>query len=223
MTHSSHPYGFRLGITRDWRAQWFASDRKKYQSLLREDYYIRTFLEKELSSKMVSSILFERERDTLAITIKTARPGLIIGREGAGIEDLILRVKQFARKRGLNDLIKIRVEEVRYVEQDAVLVAESMVESLKRHMHPRRLIKHTVEKVMANRNVRGCRIAIAGRLGGSEIARREDVKRGNIPLQTLRADIDYAQKEAVLSYGTLGLKVWIYKGDIEREEKENKR
>ena len=218
MTHSSHPYGFRLGITRDWRTQWFASDRGKYRSLLREDYYIRTFLEKDLNNKMVSSILFEREQDTLVITIKTARPGLIIGREGAGIEDLISRAKCLARKRGLNDDIKIRVEEVRYVEQDAVLVAESIVESLKRHMHPRRLIKHTVEKVMANRNVRGCRITIAGRLGGAEIARSEDVKKGNIPLQTLRADIDYAQKEAVLPYGTLGIKVWIYKGEIEREQ-----
>ena len=223
MTHSSHPYGFRLGITRDWRTQWFAADRKKYQALLREDYYIRTFLEKELSNKMVSSILFERERDTLVITIKTARPGLIIGREGAGIEELIQRVKQFARKRGLNDLIKIRVEEVRYAEQDATLVAESIVESLKRHMHPRRLMKHTVEKVMANRNVRGCRVTIAGRLGGAEIARAEEVKKGNIPLQTLRADIDYAQKEAVLSYGTLGIKVWIYKGEIEPDTQEERK
>ena len=223
MTHSSHPYGFRLGITRDWRTQWFAGDRKKYQALLREDYYIRSFLEKELSNKMVSSILFERDRDTLVITIKTARPGLIIGREGAGIEDLILRVKQFARRRKLNDVIKIRVEEVRYVEQDAMLVAESMVESLKRHMHPRRLMKHTVEKVMANRNVRGCRMMISGRLGGAEIARREEVKKGNIPLQTLRADIDYAQKEAVLSYGTLGIKVWIYKGEIEQDKKEERK
>ena len=223
MTHSSHPYGFRLGITRDWRTQWFAADRKKYQALLREDYYIRNFLEKELSNKMVSSILFERERDTLVITIKTARPGLIIGREGAGIEELIQRVKQFARKRGLNDVIKIRVEEVRYAEQDATLVAESIVESLKRHMHPRRLIKHTVEKVMANRNVRGCRVTIAGRLGGAEIARVEEVKKGNIPLQTLRADIDYAQKEAVLSYGTLGIKVWIYKGEIEQDTQEERK
>ena len=222
MTHASHPYGFRLGITRDWRTQWFAGDRKKYQALLKEDYYIRTFLEKELSNKMVSSILFERDRDTLVITIKTARPGLIIGREGAGIEELILAVKQFARKRKLNDDIKIRVEEVRHVEQDAVLVAESIVESLKRHMHPRRLMKHTVEKVMANRNVRGCRIMISGRLGGAEIARSEEVKKGNIPLQTLRADIDYAQKEAVLSYGTLGVKVWVYKGEIQSDTNDTK-
>lgn len=221
MTHSSHPYGFRLGITRDWRTQWFAGDCKKYRELLKEDYYIRDFLEKDLSSKMVSSILFERERETLVITIKTARPGLIIGREGVGIEELISRIKQFARKKKLNDNIRVRVEEVRYVEQDATLVAESIVESLKRHMHPRRLMKHTVEKVMANRNVRGCRIVISGRLGGAEIARSEEVKRGNIPLQTLRADIDYAQKEAVLSYGTLGIKVWVYKGEIEQEKENN--
>ena len=220
MTHSSHPYGFRLGITRNWRTQWFARDRKKYKELLKEDYHIRTFLEKELSNKMVSSILFERERDMLVITIKTARPGLIIGREGTGIEELIARVKQFSRKNDLNDNIRIRVEEVRYVEQDAMLVAESIVESLKRHMHPRRLIKHMIEKVMANRNVKGCRITVSGRLGGAEIARSEEVKKGNIPLQTLRADIDYAQKEAVLSYGTLGIKVWIYKGEIEEEKEE---
>lgn len=218
MTHSSHPYGFRLGITRDWRTQWFTNDRKKYRALLKEDYHIRTFLEKELNNKMVSNILFEREKGVLIITIKTARPGLIIGREGTGIEDLINRVKQFSRKNNLNDNIKIRVEEVRYVEQDAMLVAESIVESLKRHMHPRRLMKHTVEKVMANRNVKGCRVTISGRLGGSEIARSEEIKKGNIPLQTLRADIDYAQKEAVMSYGTLGIKVWIYKGEIEKEE-----
>ncbi|MCY4577040.1 MAG: 30S ribosomal protein S3 [Candidatus Kaiserbacteria bacterium] len=222
MTHSSHPYGFRLGITRDWRTQWFAADRKKYRALLREDYHIRTFLEKELDNKMVSSILFERDRDTLVITIKTARPGLIIGREGVGIEELIQKVKQFSRRNGLNDLIKIRVEEVRHAEQDAMLVAESVVESLKRHMHPRRLIKHTVEKVMANRNVQGCRVTISGRLGGSEIARSEEVKKGNIPLQTLRADIDYAQKEAVLPYGTLGIKVWVYKGEIEQDNQERR-
>ena len=222
MTHSSHPYGFRLGITRGWRTQWFAGNPEKYRALLQEDYHIRNFLEKDLSNKMVSSILFERERETLVITIKTARPGLIIGREGVGIEELINRIKQFARKKSLNENIRVRVEEVRHVDQDATLVAESIVESLKRHMHPRRLIKHTVEKVMANRNVQGCRIVIAGRLGGSEIARSEEIKRGNIPLQTLRADIDYAQKEAVLSYGTLGIKVWIYKGEIE-EEKENDR
>lgn len=214
MTHTSHPYGFRLGITKGWRAQWFSDNRKKYRKLLREDYLIRTFLEKELRDKMVSNIRFERERDALVILIKTARPGLIIGREGMGIEDLIKRTRQFARKNTLNENIKVRVEEVRYIEQDAMLVAESIVESLRHHQQHRRLMKQMAEKVMANRNVLGCRISVAGRLGGTEIARREGVKRGNVPLQTLRADIDYAHKEAVLSYGTLGVKVWIYKGEI---------
>ena len=216
MTHTAHPYGFRLGITKDWRAQWFSHDPKQYRKLLREDYLIRTFLEKELKDKMVSNIHFERERGTLVILIKTARPGLIIGREGLGIEDLIKRTRQFAKRHKLNGNIKVRVEEVRYVEQDAMLVAESIVEQI-RHQQHRRLIKQMVEKVMANRNVLGCRIAVSGRLGGAEIARREEVKRGNIPLQTLRADIDYARKEAVLPYGTLGVKVWIYKGEVDKE------
>ena len=214
MTHTTHPYGFRLGITRDWRVQWFASNRKKYQALLREDYHVRTFLEKELRNKAVSTILLERDRDALVITVKTARPGLIIGREGLGIDDLIRRTKHFLRKFGFNEKIHIRIEEVRYVEQDAALVAESIVDSLKQHMHFNRLIKQTAEKVMANRNVKGCRILVAGRLGGAEIARSEEVKRGKIPLQTLRADIDYAHREAVLSYGVIGVKVWVYKGEV---------
>ena len=218
MTHTAHPYGFRLGITKDWRAQWFTKNRRKYQALLREDYLLRTFLEKELSNKMISTILFERDRESLLITIKTARPGLVIGREGLGIEDLIRRVKQFARKNKLNEDIKIRVEEVRYIEQDAALVAESIIESLKRQMHHRQLMKHTIEKVMANRSVQGCRIVISGRLGGAEIARQEKVKRGKVPLQTIRADIDYVHKNAVMPYGTLGVKVWIYKGEVESKK-----
>ena len=221
MTHTAHPYGFRLGITRDWQVQWFAGNREKYRQMLREDYLIRSFLEKELANKQVSTILLERElergketKETFVITIKTSRPGLIIGREGLGIEDLISRIKQFSRKNGLNEKINVRIEEVRYVEQDATLIAESIVDALKQHIRFNRAIKQSLEKVMANRNVKGCRIVIAGRLGGAEIARTESVKRGKIPLQTLRADIDYAHKEAIMSYGVIGIKVWVYKGDI---------
>lgn len=215
MTHTSHPYGFRLGITRGWRANWFSGEKRKYRFFLREDFLIRQFLEKELSDKMVSDIAIDRNRDVFNILIKTARPGLIIGRDGAGIESMITDIKKFARKNKLNDNIKVRVEEVRFVEQDAALVADSVVDSLKKRMQHRRLMKQTVEKVMANRSVRGCRIAISGRLGGAEIARSEEIKKGNIPLQTLRADIDYAHRGAKLPYGVLGVKVWIYKGDIE--------
>ena len=215
MTHVAHPYGFRLGVTRDWRSHWFSDDRKQYRSLLREDHLIRTFLDKELHDKAVSEMFFERDRDDLSITIRTARPGLIIGRDGVGIEGLIARVKRYARRNGLNGQIKVRVEEVRHVDQDAGLVADSVVDSLKKHMHYRRLMKHTVEKVTASRDVLGCRVVVSGRLGGADIARVEKVREGRVPLQTLRANVDYAQRNAVLSYGTLGVKVWIYKGDIE--------
>lgn len=214
MTHTSHPYGFRLGITKGWRAQWFSVDAKKYRALLREDHFIRTFLEKELKDKMVSEIILERDRDSLGVLVRTAKPGLVIGRKGLGIEELIKKVKAFARKNKLNENIKIRVDEVRYVEKDATLVAETIVDALKRRMQHRRLMKQSLEKVMANRDVKGCRIVISGRLGGTEIARSEEVKKGMIPLQTLRADIDYAYKRAVMPYGVLGVKVWIYKGDI---------
>ena len=215
MTHSSHPYGFRVGIVRDWRSHWFSSDKKKFSAFLREDYLIRTFLDKELEGNMVSNVELDRSKDGIGILIKTARPGLIIGSEGSGIDLLINKIKKFARKNRISDNIKIKVEEVRFAEQDASLVADSIVHALKKRSQHRRLMKQTVEKVMANRNVKGCRILIAGRLGGAEIARREEVKRGNIPLQTIKADIDYAHREAVLSYGTLGIKVWIYKGEIE--------
>ena len=214
MTHTSHPYGYRLGITRDWRSQWFSRKPEMFRAMLREDHLIRDFFSKELADKMVSDLLIERERDALSIVIKTARPGLIIGREGADIASLIAKTKRFAKKNGLNEDVRIRVEEVRLAEQDAVLVADSIIEALKKRMHHRRLMKSTLEKVMANRNVRGCRILLSGRLGGAEIARKEEVHKGNVPLQTLRADIDYTHREAILPYGIIGVKVWIYKGNI---------
>ena len=214
MTHTSHPYGFRLGISKDWRAQWFGQDAKQYRKMLHSDHLIRRFLSKELAGKMVSDIIFERSKGSLTALIKTAKPGLIIGREGTGIEDLIKRVKRFARKQGIGDDIKIRVEEVRYLEKDATLVSESIATSLKKRMPHRRLMKQTLDKVMANRDVKGCRIVISGRLGGAEIARKEGVKKGKIPLQTLRADVDYTHRGVVMPYGVLGVKVWIYKGDV---------
>ena len=221
MTHTSHPYGFRLGITRDWKNHWFAKKSRLFRVLLREDYLFLEHLETLLEGKMVSDIFIEREREDVSILIKTARPGLIIGREGSGISELIENLKKFARKNKINENIKIRVEEVRFVEQDAALVGDSIVEGLKKRAQHRRLMKGTLEKVMANRNVRGCRIQLSGRLGGAEIARKEEVHKGNVPLQTFRADIDYSHKEAVLSYGVVGVKVWIYKGDILDNENNN--
>lgn len=218
MTHTSHPYGFRIGITKDWRAQWFSGKKAQYRDLLREDYLVRNFLNSELKGKMVSEITFERSKESLNILIKTAKPGLIIGREGLGIEELINRVKWFAQKHELNQNVRIRVEEVRHLEKDAMLIAESIAETLRKRMPHRRTMKQTLDKVMANRDIQGCRIVISGRLGGAEIARREEVKRGTIPLQTLRADIDYAHKGVIMPYGVLGVKVWIFKGITPRKK-----
>ena len=215
MTHTSHPFGFRLGTSKTWRSQWFSNKKEFYVNTLKEDHLLRTFLDKHLENKMVSDCILERNKgDSLNILIKTAKPGLIIGRDGLGIEELLKKTKSFARKNKLNENINIRVEEVRYIEQNARLIAESVVESLKKQQHYRRVMKTMVEKVMANREIRGCRIVIAGRLAGAEIARREEAKLGNIPLQTIKADIDYANLKAVLPYGVLGIKVWIYKGEV---------
>ena len=211
MTHKSQPYGFRLGITKDWRARWFAKKPVQYRAMVREDFLLRDFLENELTQKMVSEIIIKRERDAILIQVTSARPGLIIGREGSGVEDLIKKTKAFAKKNNINENITIKVEEIRHIELDAAVIAESVVEQLKKQMPFRSLMKRTVEKVMSNRSVRGARIMLSGRLGGAEIARSEEIKKGNIPLQTLRADIDYAHKNARLPYGTIGVKVWIYR------------
>ncbi len=216
MTHTSHPYGYRLGITKGWKSKWFAGNSEQYRRFVKEDFIIRDFLNKELKGKMVSDIKIERDGDTVLILLTTARPGLIIGRDGLGIEELTNRLKKVVRKNGFDENVNltIRVEEIRYFEKDASIVAELVVESLEKRMPHRRLLKQTVDKVMANRDVKGARIVVAGRLGGAEIARKEEIKRGNIPLQTIRADIDFSSKPAVLSYGTIGVKVWIYKGEI---------
>ncbi len=223
MTHVSHPYGFRLGITKDWHTNWFAKSPVKYRALVREDFLLRQFLEKELVDKMVSNVRFERDSKSLVIFIRTGRPGFIIGREGTGVDVLTKKIKHFMKKQKLDVGLKvsIRIEEVRYHEQEAALIAESVSEMLKKRMPYRRVIKQTIDKVMANHEVKGARIVLSGRLGGVEIARREQVKRGSIPLQTIRADIDYTHKGAILPYGTIGIKVWIYKGEI--DQKDNKR
>ena len=211
MTHTAHPFGYRLGITKDWRSNWHSGDKNDYRRLVQEDFKIRNFLESKLIGKMVSELQFERERTGLSVTIKTARPGLLIGKEGAGIDELVKSVKAFARKNKISEDVNIKVEEIKYFENDANLIADSIVESLLKRMSHRRVMKQTAEKVMINRNINGIRIVIAGRLGGAEMARKEEVKKGTIPLQTIRANIDYAHKEAIMPFGKLGVKVWIYK------------
>jgi len=215
MTHTVHPYSHRLGVLRDWKSRWFRTG-EKYRAYLKADILIREYLEKKLRQFNVSSIDIERGEKVTKIIIKTSRPGLIIGRNGEGAVTLKKDIDSFIAKRKLESSaeIKIEIDEVRSPESDAAIVAQMVRDGLEKRMPFRRVLKQTVEKVMANRNVEGVRILVAGRLGGAEMARKEQIKKGRIPLQTFRADIDFSKETAKLPYGMIGIKVWIYRGDI---------
>ena len=216
MTHNVHPYAHRLGILRDWKSRWFSSNPKVYREGIKLDTSIREFLTKRLRGMYVSAIEIERNQNMLRVIIKTSRPGIVIGRSGEGSIKIKAEVDKLVSKLRIEDLpeIKIDVEEVRSPESNANIVAQMIIEGLEKRMPFRRVLKQTADKVMANRDVEGVRIALAGRLGGSEMARKEQVKKGRIPLQTFRADIDFAREKAYLPYGVLGIKVWIYRGDV---------
>lgn len=223
MTHIAHPYVQRLGINRDWKSRWFAANPKQYREYLRADNAIRAFLLKKLKGMSVDTFILERDEKVLRILIKTARPGLIIGRSGEGATKLRKDVDMLLRTLKLTDKpeIKIDIEEVRSVETSAAIVSQMIAEGLEKRMQFRRVMKQTIEKVMANRDVQGVRVIISGRLGGADMARREELKKGRIPLQTLRADIDFARERATLPYGVIGIKVWIYRGDVFENRKGN--
>lgn len=215
MPHTVHPYAHRLGILRDWRSRWFA-DKKDFKNLLKGDVFIREYLVKKLRTMHVSSVEIERNSKSSRIIIATARPGLVIGRNGEGMTKIKTDLEKYMKRLKLGKIqdFKIDVVEVREPEADAKIVAFMVVEGLEKRLPFRRVLKQTLEKVMQNRNVKGVKIEIGGRLGGAEMARTEKVLKGNIPLQTLRADIDFARERALMTYGIIGIKVWIYKGEI---------
>lgn len=216
MTHTVHPYSHRLGILRDWKSRWFAP-KGKYKNALRGDILIREYLEKRLKGFFVALVEIERSEKALRIIINSSRPGMIIGRQGDGAELLRKDIKALLLKHKLLEGkvdVKLDIKEVKSAESNAAIVAQMIVEGLEKRLPFRRLMKQMLEKVMANRDVLGVRIFLAGRLGGATMSRTEDRKLGRIPLQTLRADVDYAVTKAVMPYGTIGVKVWIYKGDI---------
>lgn len=216
MTHVAHPYIQRIGINRDWRSRWFAADPKRFREYLRTDAAIRKFVSKKLKGMSVDTVEIERNDSTLRILIKSSRPGLIIGRSGEGATKLRKDIDMLLRTLKLEEKpeVKIDIEEVRSPESSAAIVGQMIAEGLEKRMPFRRVLKQTVEKVMANRDVQGVRVIVSGRLGGADMARREELKKGRIPLQTLRADIDFARVRATLPYGVIGIKVWIYRGDI---------
>ena len=220
MTHIVHPYAHRLGVIRDWKSRWFAKTPAQYRDAVMVDTSIRVFLKKRLRGAYVTSIEIERNEKQIRILIKTSRPGFVIGRGGDGSAKLIKEIETVAKKvKGTGPrAIKLDVEEVRSPESQAPIVAYMIAEALEKQQQFRRTLKQTVEKVMANRDVLGVRIALSGRLGGAEMSRNEEIKRGRVPLQTIRADIDYARETAYMSYGTIGIKVWIYRGEIFAEK-----
>jgi len=221
MTHIAHPFIQRLGLNRDWRSRWFAAEPKRFREYLRTDAAIRTMLNKRLKGMSVDAIEIERDEKALRILIKTSRPGLVIGRSGEGAIKLKKDVDMLLRTLKLEEKpeIKIDIEEIRSPETSASIVGQMVVEGLEKRMPFRRVLKQTIEKVMANRDVEGVRITMSGRLNGADMARREELKKGRIPLQTLRADIDFARVKAIMPYGTIGVKVWIYRGDVFADRK----
>ena len=221
MTHVAHPYIQRIGVNRDWKSRWFTTNPAKFREYLRVDAALRKFLKKRIKGMSVDTIELERDEKTIRLIIKTARPGIIIGRSGEGINQLKKEIDMFLRKQKMSEKLelKIDIEEVRSPESSANIVGGMIAEGLEKRITFRRVMKQTAEKVMANRDVQGVRIILSGRLGGADMARKEEIKRGRVPLQTLRADIDFARVEANLPYGVLGIKVWIYRGDVFADRK----
>jgi small subunit ribosomal protein S3 len=221
MTHTVHPYAHRLGIIRDWKSRWFAADKKSFRENLRTDEMIRRFLKKRLRGTYTTDVEIERTATELRVVVSTARPGLVIGRSGENATKLRKELADVVRAAAPSDrrALKLDVVEVRQAETDAAAVAYMVAEGLEKRMPFRRVLKSTVEKVIAAREVEGVRIAISGRLGGADMSRKEEVKKGRIPLQTFRADIDFAHEEAHLPYGVIGIKVWIFRGNVYQDKR----
>ncbi len=217
MGQKVHPHGIRLGIVKTWDAKWYAD--KDFATNLHEDIKIRKAIktDKQLASAGVSRIEIERSEKRLKLTIHTAKPGMVIGRGGAGIEDIKNKLKKLSDKR-----VDINIMEIRQPDLDALLVAENIASQLERRIAFRRAMKQSVGRTM-RLGAKGIKIACSGRLGGAEIARSESYREGSIPLHTLRADIDYGFAEANTTYGRIGIKVWIFKGEILPDKKDKVR
>ena len=206
MGRKVHPYGFRLGTSRTWNAKWYAD--KSYTSLLKEDMTIRQLVSRRLANASVSMVEIERGINHVTVTVHPAKPGIVIGKGGANVEALRQQIGRLTSSK-----VKLEIKEIRQPELDAVLVATNIAQQLTRRIAFRKAIKQAVQRTM-KAGAKGVRIAVSGRLGGSEMARREWDKEGRIPLNTLRADISYGQVHAHTTYGRIGVKVWIYRGEV---------
>ncbi len=215
MGRKVHPYGFRLGVIRDWKSHWYAEG-DEYADLLHEDLEIRQFIQDTARRAGISRVEIERFPNQVSITIWTARPGIVIGRKGSSVKEMRRNLQEMTGKR-----VSVDVQEVEQPELDAKLAAENVVSQLERRISPRRAMQRALRAAMGA-GALGIKVMCKGRLFGSEMAREQWLREGRVPLQTLRADIDYAQEEAHTTYGRIGVKVWIYKGEILPELKEAK-
>ncbi len=215
MSHTVHPYAHRIGIIRGWKSRWF-STHARFRKNLKCDVLLREWLEKKMRGQYIGDFEIERGENNLRIIIKTSRPGMIIGRNGEGAIKLKNDILKFMKKIDADTKVdlKVEIEEIKSPESSASIVAQMIAEGLEKRMPFRRVMKQMVEKVMASREVQGVRVYLGGRLGGAEMARVEELKKGRIPLQTFRSDIDFKRYEANLPYGNIGIKVWIYKGEV---------
>ncbi|MBA7699677.1 30S ribosomal protein S3 [subsurface metagenome] len=211
MGQKVHPVGFRLGVTKDWQAKWYAD--KHYTELLQEDLSIRKVIASKYAAGDISRIEIERAANQVTVAVYTARPGIVIGRGGQRVDEVRLLLEGLTGKR-----IRLNIQEVGQPEQDAFLVARNIVQQIERRISHRRAMKQAISRTMES-GAQGIKVTCSGRLTGSEYSRRETLHRGRVPLHTLRADIDYAQVEAHTTLGRTGVKVWIYKGDILPEPK----
>ena len=213
MGRKVHPYGFRLKIIRDWQARWYAKRGPQYADLLIEDLKLRAFLQKEVGRAGISKVDIERFPNQVIVTIHTAKPGIIIGRKGAAVKLLREQLETLSGKK-----VKLEVEEVEKPDMEAALVADNIAQQLERRISHSRAMKRAIQQAM-RLGAEGIKIICSGRLAGSEMARRETLMEGRVPRSTLRADIDFARAEALTTYGRIGVKVWIYKGEVLPEAK----
>jgi len=206
MGHKVHPIGFRLGVIYSWQSKWYAD--KNYTELIHEDLSIRRRIFKKLADAAISRVELERNANQVIVTIHTAKPGIVIGRGGQKVDELRTELEKMSGRR-----VRVNIVEIRQPELDAYLVARSVADQLERRVAFRRAMKQAVTRTM-QRGARGVKIQVGGRLGGSEMSRRETEKEGRVPLHTLRADVDFGQAEASTTFGRIGVKAWIYRGDI---------
>ena len=216
MGQKVNPHGLRVGVIKDWDSKWYA-DKKNFADLLVEDNNIRKYVKKKLYTAGISKIEIERAANRVKVSIYTAKPGMVIGRGGAGVEELRAEIEKLTNKS-----VVLNVEEIKNQDLDAQIVAEAIAESLERRVAFRRAMKQAIQRTM-RQGALGIKTAVSGRLGGADMARTEGYSEGTIPLQTLRADIDYGFAEADTTYGKLGVKVWLYKGEVLPELREDSR